>query len=267
MNRKHSRCTLTIILLLRSQCGYERESIDTTRVEDDYLDDLEARLRECIKQYRDSIFGLTLEESVSCSSFSSSLKQKVDEVELLSSYETPSFVKLASIDVDVHAVHEILLHISKSNHSVSSFFGTILDDHGVDEVLSSNGSSNNALAEELRFVMQTHVTLAHFRRTPQSEFLSTFEPLSGSSVQVSATALLWSEDVMALEVRVAEETDDGTLLPSLRNGFPHITVWFRQGTTAVEANELPRLYENNAAQRVELDTPVLLRGTVSLWEM
>jgi len=241
--------------------------MDAARSEDPYLDDLEERLRECIKRYRDSILGQTVEEAISCSNFASSLKLKVDEVELISTYETPSFIKIASIDVSVGKVHEILLTVSESDSAVSSFLGTtVLGGHGIEQVLSSNGS-NRSLAEELRLVMQTHITLAHFRRTPQSEFLSTFKPLSGSSVQLHATALLWSMDVMALEVSLARETEDGKELPPSRNSFPHITVWFQKGSSAVEANELPRLYATNSAQRVEFDTPMPLQGTISLWEM
>jgi len=238
-------------------------------VEDDsYLDGLEARLRERIKEYRDFVLGLTAEESASCSVFASLLRQKVNELEMIdvasSSYEAPPFVKLASVDVDVHAVRQILFDVSKRNEALASFLDTILEGNSIDGVLSSD--SGTVLAEKLRFVVQTHVTLAHCKSTSQSEMIAKFEPLSGSRVQLSSTALLWSANVIALEVTVAANTDDGKALPASANSFVHITVWFQEGSSAVSANELPQLCEKGEAQRVDFDAPLSLCGEISLWK-
>jgi len=228
------------------------------------LDDLETRLRECVKQHRDFVLGLAAEESLSSGTFAALLKQKVGEVEKFetaSSHEAPSFVKLASIDVDLQAVHGILLDLSKDNDTVASALKAVVGSNEIDQVLS-----DKSLAAKLRFVVQTHVTLAHCQGVSQAKMLETFKPVEGCRVPLSVTALLWSTTVMALEVSVNSKTEDGKNLPSSQNGFTHITVWYQKGTNAVEANQLPQLCEKQEAHRFEFGPPIPLRGTVSLWK-
>ena len=249
-----------------AQYGYDLESVDTSKVDDTYLDDLEMRIREQIMKYRGFILGLTTEPDFSCGNFASSLCRLVSELETtgtVSSSATLSFVKLAAIDVNFRAVHALLLSFSKRSEALTSFMDTILDGNSCDQIFGSNSSS--ALAEKLGFVLQTHVTLAHASRISQSEMIIKFRNLSGCGVQLSAVAVLWSATVMALEVAVSSQTEDGKVLPPSENKFVHITVWFQRGTKAFSANELPMLCEKGLAQRVDFNSPIALRGVVSLW--
>jgi hypothetical protein len=249
------------------QYGYDLESVDTSKVDDNYLDDLEMRIRERITKYRGFILGLTTEPVISCGILASSLCRIVSELETMgtvgSSVTSSSFVKLAAIDVDVRAVHALLLNVSKSSEALVSFLDTILDGNSCDRVLGSNSSST--LAEKLRFVLQTHVTLGHSSSISQYEMTLKFQNLSGCGVQLSAVAVLWSATVMALEVAVPSHTEDGKALPPSENKFVHITVWCQTGTKAFAANKLPMLCEKGLAQRVDFNSPMPLSGVVSLW--
>lgn len=249
------------------QYGYDLESVDTSKVDDNYLDDLELRIRERIAKYRGFILGLTTEPVVSCDKFASSLCRIVGELETtgtVRSSVTSSHVKLAAIDVDFRAVHAILLNVSKSSAALTSYLDTILDGNSCDQVFGPD--STPALAEKLRFVKQTHVTLAHSSSISQSEMNVKFQNLSGCGVQLSAVAVLWSTTVMALEVAVSSHTEEGNALPPTENKFVHITVWFQTGTKAFSANELPLLCEKGLAQRLDFNSPMPLNGIVSLWK-
>jgi hypothetical protein len=234
------------------------------KVEDTYLNDLEHRIRDSVERYRDHLLGLTVDESVTRESFVSSLIEKVAEVESIESYEAPSFIQIASVDVDVNAVHEILSYL-KDDKRLSLFFKQTLSGLDFNEVLSNNGDDRSA--EDLGFVIKTHVTLAHCRHVSQSELRSTFTRLLGSEVELTATALFWNERVMALAVAVPEETKDGKTLPPSRNTFVHITVWLGEGASAVAANSLPQLHETLEAERLDFESPIPLRGAVCLWEL
>lgn len=196
-------------------------------------------------------------------SFLSSLVEKVAEAESIKSYEAPSFVKIASIDVEVGAVHEILLRLREEDR-LSSFFDSALKGSDIHDVLSSNGTDHTN-AEGLGFVSATHVTLAHCRQMSQSELRSKFTPHLGCEIELLVSGLLWNERVMALAVTVAETTKNGEALPAAQNSFVHITVWHEKGASPIEANDLPRLLEAMEAQRIEFESPIPLVGIVSLW--
>ena len=229
------------------------------------MDDLEKRIRERIKKHHDFVLGLTTELSTSCSKFASSLKQAIHEIEGgTATAVVPPFVKLAAIDVDFRSVHALLLDVSKRSETLSSFLDTILENNSCDQVFSPDSSS--ALAQKLRFVLQTHVTLAHSASVAQTEITAKFLPLVGCRVLVSVAAVLWNSVAMALEVEVAANTDDGKALPPSENRFVHITVWFQTGAKALSSNELPDLFRRGLAERVHFDSLVSLNGCVSLWK-
>lgn len=222
-------------------------------------------MRESLQLHRDDILGLAVEETVSRQSFASSLLQKVAEVDSIASYESPSFIKIASIDVDVNVIHQLLRDL-QTDKRFSAFFESSLGDYGATEVLSGDGVSLVA-AEKCSFVLTTHVTLAHFRHMSQADLRSTFQPICGSIVKLSATGLLWNDRVAALAVTVAGKTDIGDDLPPSRNSFPHITVWFQEDASAVDANLLPDLCDKGKARRVDFESPIPLEGKVLLWEL
>ena len=234
-------------------------------MDDEYLEDLESRIRDCVARHCDLIRGLTAEESDTRATFSSSLLEKVAEADGITSYEAASFFKLASIDVAMTAVLDILSS-TITNKDVSPFFEKILNGNAIHTLLVPNGV-DDPKAEDLGFVTKTHVTLAHCRETSQSKLRLTFKPLVGAEVDLVASGLLWNERVMALAVTVPERTNDGQILPVSKNEFVHVTVWIHETASAVESNNLPTLVSANQAQRLDFESPVALQGIVALWTM
>lgn len=178
------------------------------------------------------------------------------------SYDAPSFVKIASIDVGIDCVYNILRELYK-NERVGPFFDRILSGNAIDEILSDSALGK---AEDLGFVTKTHVTLAHCRSMSQSCLRSTFTPHLESTVELSANALLWNDRVMALAVNVSEITSEGNILPASINEFVHLTVWIDKDASAVEANNLPKLVDADEAYRVGFPS-YSLQGVVSLWNL
>jgi hypothetical protein len=239
--------------------------MDFTRAEDSYLDDLEIRLRRCIEEFKAPILDLAVQESCSRESFVISVRQKIEETESIESYDSPSFIKLASIDVDVNEVHRLLLSISAQGKA-NEFFEQALRDYEISEVLSANGDTLD-LAEKCMFVLTTHVTLAHCRNLSQALLRSSYQSFCYQKVNLAASCFMWSERVAAIGVLVPNSTATGLDLPQSLNTFTHITVWFQEGSTAVEANDLPKQWKSGNAKCVEFETEIPLQGTVSLWKM
>jgi Fungal tRNA ligase phosphodiesterase domain len=214
-------------------------------------------------QHRRCIFRGTADVSEVRKVFVSSLKQMVIEVDSIVSYDDHQYVKIASVDVHVRAVHSILTGL-QHNAKLRPFLHALLVDGGMDGVLDDEGN-DHFYAKELGFETRTHVTLAHYLETPQDELLAQFLPHVDAQVELHATSLLWSETVMALQVRVEERTSRGAILPPSKNAFVHITVWCAEGTAPYEANKLPALCDANVAQCIDFETPIVLTGVISLW--
>jgi Fungal tRNA ligase phosphodiesterase domain len=226
------------------------------------LVNLEIRLRDVIKRYRDYFFSITIDVSTSRSSFATSLIEKIDEVDSISSYESPSFIKLASIDVAVDSIFDILKVLGRDKR-LSYFFDRILLGKNIEQALSN---SDYSIADDLGFITKTHVTLAHCRNMSQSDLRCQYTPHLESTVELSTNSLLWSDRVMALAVSVSDVTSDGNAFPTSHNKFVHITVWCDQDASAMEANSLPALVELNEAHCLDFPS-YSLRGTISLWDM
>jgi Fungal tRNA ligase phosphodiesterase domain len=227
------------------------------------LDDLETRLRAGLEQYRNVIVRMTTDISDTRESFGKSLVEKVKEVELITSYDAPSFVKIASIDVDVASVWEILKNLNNNGH-LNNFFDRILQGKDWESIVS--GLADEDYTEELGLVIKTHVTLAHYSEMSQSDMRSLYTPHLESSVELTTNLLLWNDRVMALAVTVSDLTNDGNVLPSSKNEFVHITVWYDKDVSAFEANKLPKLLAENKAFSVKFPDSTLT-GTVSFWNM
>jgi Fungal tRNA ligase phosphodiesterase domain len=250
-------------LVLASKYGYDLENKSPSKAKGEYLDDLEQRLRTCVILHRSFIFRGSADVSEVRKVFVSSLKQMVTEVDSIASYDDHQYIKIASIDVNVRSVHNILVGLQQ-NAKLRPFVHALLGDGGMDGVLDDEGN-DHFYAKELGFETRTHVTLAHYLEMPQDELRAQFLPHVDSEIQLHATALLWSETVMALRVRVDERTSHGAILPPCKNAFVHITVWCAEGTAPYEANNLPALYDANAAQCIDFETPIVLAGVISLW--
>lgn len=232
---------------------------------DEYLNDLEIRLRETLAEYRDIILDMTVDLSYSRQGFAKSIVEKIKEVDLITSYDAPSFIKIASIDVDFAVILEILQSVHCSDKELQNAFDRILQARSWDSI-DSNESEDYNHADELGFVTKSHVTLAHYQDMSQSEIRSKFTPYIDSSVELTTNALLWNDRIMALALHVSDMTSDGTVLPPSKNEFVHITVWYDTGVRANESNNLPKLVDENKAHRVEFPERTL-RGVISLWDL
>lgn len=171
-------------------------------------------------------------------------------------------IKLVSINVDKKEIHNILRQRQiNEDSSCKRFMTRVLDSQShetayQDELYSAKG-----------FVGQTHVTMAHFGSTQQSEMRSLFGPLRGSQIALEVKGILWSERVAAFAIDIAAVTSNGLPLPPSTNGHPHITIWFSEESSAFEANHLPKLVESGEAQQEDFEIPITLTGTLSFWGM
>lgn len=161
------------------------------------------------------------------------------------------FIKLVSIDVDVYKVHALLRHLNRDNR-----FRPILD---MIECADFTGGE--------RFVKNTHVTLVHFQESSQAQIRSAYGELEGATVEIVATGIYWSNRIAAISVRLPDSTQDDKLsLPQRDEAFPHVTICYLEGVSAVESNELPSLLEIGEANFIEFDPPEQLAGTIAFWE-
>lgn len=246
------------------QYGYDLDKIDTDKQEDPYLEDLESRLRACLQQHRDNVLRMTCDEATSRQRFIAQLVERVAEAGALESYYvssesmTASFIKIASVDVDVKSVHGVLRSFFGDDR-FEPFWRTTLGDCSPDEAFSDSSKLDR------NFVAKTHVTMAHFRQMKQEELKEAFEPLCGSRVEITVSSLLWSDRAAALAVTVAVKTENGADMPPPKNSFAHITVWHDERASAVESNDLPKLVKSGEAHQIDFVDPIRLTGVVSLW--
>lgn len=225
---------------------------------------MEDHLRNLIEKYQQFLFDLAADEDATKQAF---VYQFLEQVERCNSEEihtgeakAKTFYKLAAIDVDCRDVHNILIDLKGSaGEALKPFFDLILGDRALEDVFGVDDMDS-------RIVTATHVTLGHFKTVSQSEFRDIYDPLSGLVTNIKVTSLLWGKEAAALQVTCDNKTECGKEIPAPKNDFAHITVWFQKGASAVKSNLLPKLVETGEAQKLDFETPVSLRGTISLWE-
>lgn len=220
-------------------------------------------MRGSLQRHCDALRSITVDELVSQLGFASKLLESVAAVDamdlsvdlLQTNLQAGRFIQIASIDVDMNAVHA-LMNSLESNGRLKDFLET------------SNLETCGLIPETKEFSIRRshHVTMAHFSQMSQADLLKLFQPFVGARVHLAATALLWSGRVAALAVDVAKQTEKGRCIPRCMNKFPHITVWCQEGAEARESNQLPALVDAGKAKRLEFLKPVILEGSVSLWE-
>jgi hypothetical protein len=217
---------------------------------------MESRLRECLTSHRGMLLHSTVSEGDSQAEFVSQIIDRVTTFNARPSKEPEAFVKIVSIDVEMAAVHTLLKQYKDS--AAMEFLNVAL----AGKSLSNSFQGGKYAGKD--FVSTTHLTMAHFERTPQATMRQLYGGLLGARVELKVTALLWSMRVAAFAVDITELTEDGGNMPKSQNPFSHITIWF-QGTTAFEANRLPDLVKSGEAQRIEFENPIPLSGKISFW--
>ena len=245
--------------------GYSVSKGDPTADRDDYITDMEHRLRETLKLHARFIESLTVDVSESRKVFVSKFIQRVAELDSIESWTDaeagakPTFIKLASIDVNVNDVHSLLVSFCDENKELAGLTQQLAGDSSLESLLTGE------TCQDKRFICSTHVTLAHFKETSQSELRGLVGAIVGEHVEMRVVAILWDSRVAALEVKIPETTTAGSVVPPSKNPFAHITLWCQQGASAFESNELPARVSKGEAKRVALASPANLLGEVSFW--
>jgi len=220
----------------------------------------ELHLRNTLILHTDFLQDLTCDEKVSKASFISQISDQV--YSLHKSYEEEkidkvSHVRLVSIDIDYNTVHAVLRVLAEGDSSASKILYNLPD-----EIVENDDSSNMD-----RYMIKTHVTLAHSSEMSQEEIQTRFGSLVSLTVEIQVKSLMHSTKVAALEIEVAETSasDPPQILPQTFNDFQHITVWCAKGIRGVESKKLPSGLENGESKKIILDKPVTLKGTITFW--
>lgn len=234
-----------------------------TKVKDEKLDDLDRRLRGCVARYKKEILRDTMDEDTAISFLLGEIDGRLEQLEetvVLDGGDAKPMmrnIRLASIDVSVKDIHQILLGVSDTR------FLQFLNDKKID-LAKNQGPPPSETGEKSVLVQNTHVTLAHSNNVSQTDINSLFGDAVGSNVDLRALRLVWSDEALALEVAVSETTVDGTTLARSTNDFVHITVWYK-GKSAVLSNNLPEQLTFGTAKELVFDEPKVLEGQVSFW--
>jgi hypothetical protein len=258
-----------LIEAVQAYYGYDINKSDPIKVMDAYMTGLEKRLRESLQRHAAFLQSLTVDVAVSRNVFVSKITERVAELDSIESWtdaeagSKSSFIQITSIDVKVDDVHSLV--VSLLDEETAGDLSLLKE-----AMVGSNERSGEALAgsacADRRFVLETHITMAHFNETSQKDMRNLYGNLVGQGVELRVSAILWDERVAALEVLLPETTmGDASILPPSKNSFVHVTVWVQEGATAYQSNQLPSRLLTGQARRVELASPVLLLGEVSFW--
>ncbi len=260
----------------------------------DYLV-VEQELRCAVTASRVYIESLPADKIESKDSFIDQLKETISDVQLLRDNSEPvsssNNIQLVSLDFDRNSVNFTLEEISKQQSEFNSFLS--LRDFNTAKLISS-GDGN---WKKDRFINKTHCTFAHSDILSQEEMKQKFDHIIGVSCEISVNAVLFNDNIAALEVAVPLVNDTLTPIPSSMNEFTHITVWCKGGTyfcciyrsiyssfvycfcnlshknnnshltgiRSMISNELPREVKAGLAKRIELELPIIIKGTFSYW--
>ena len=215
--------------------------------------EMEERLTSCISNNQEYIDNLTPCLDVSKEEFVSGVHRAIaklqDETETTKS--SAKSIKIASLDFDSEAISKTVQTIRAGNAEVEQYFSKRNRHKGNEE----NDKTLN------RHITSLHCTYAHTSEVSQAEMMSTFRHIIGTKQEVTMTALLYNEDIAAIELQMPEA--ETTLRPT--NEFAHITLWCREGIESYKANDLPAKVSQGEAKRVEFAAPITIMGSFSFW--
>lgn len=229
--------------------------MDFLKVECYELDVLEERLRSTIAEHKDLLKSLIADEMTSRNEFVSQLMDRVAECDTITHYDGGSVFKLVALDVEKESIWNRLAQQSEKDLDLEAFLNKNCGD-AWSELLSHHDD---------RVIAKPHVTLAHPRNVPRQQIQDRFGPVTGETVRLQASSILWGENVAALAVQVNEKSKSGKVVPRSYNEFVHITIWVEHGGSSVQSNELPKEVESGAAQCYHFKEPFVLEGTLSFW--
>jgi len=248
----------TLVEAIQAQGGFNIRRKDVGRIKDDYLDDLESRVRKSLEENRAFLSSLTVDVNESRKSFLEQMKLVIEHADAdeAASSSVVDFndshkgeeIRYVSVEVPPADVHKVLLeHVSDPN--LESLWQSLI------------GTTSPIVGDwykDSRFSQSPHVTLAHSRDgTTQEEMKDTFGSVAGQDICLKSTAIVWDENTAALEVSLPIHTNEGRPFPPSTNQFTHITLWVQKGTKAFRSNKLPDLVKEGKANRCVFPTAVL----------
>lgn len=242
--------------------GYDHEKKRPNIKEEKIVADMESLLRDCVHRYRGEILSADLEATRAAF-----ITQIVDRVHSLNEPDNGKSnddepvpdptIKIVSIDVPHLQVHQAVQKKAETgilDKFVEAVAGDIATDGSVVDFATEN------------FVAKTHVTMMFWTESTQDLIRRAYGHLVGSEVDLMATALLWDDNVAALQVNVPTTTKNGVAIPECKNKFSHVTVWIADGAEARMSNQLPENVSKGTAQSVLFAEPIPLSGVISFWD-
>ncbi|KAL8120546.1 tRNA ligase 1-like [Apium graveolens] len=205
------------------------------------------------KQLRDILFGNAEYLNSIQVPFESTVKQVLQQLKSIvkGDYTAPTTtpntekrklgnIVFAAVNIPVTEIQSLLHNLAEKNSNVDAFFK----------------DKNMAISLE-----KAHLTLAH-KRSHGVIAVANYGSVLHQNVPVEMTALFFSDNLAALEGRPG--SSDGEEVIS-KNVWPHVTLWTAEGIAAKEANNLPQLFSEGKATRIEIDPPITVTGTVEFY--
>jgi hypothetical protein len=115
--------------------------------------------------------------------------------------------------------------------------------------------------KHLENLNRAHLTLAH-TRSHGIKAVADYGMWLHKKAPVELTALLYSDKMAAFEA-LPGSVEGEKIVP--KNTWPHITLWTSQGVSAKEANMLPQLFAEGKANRIDLNPPINVSGSVEFY--
>lgn len=239
---------------------------------DKLVESMEHRLREALSVHGQDVTQYTAKEEESRSSFLAQVSKHVLDLEDLElnlfkpraakRSTSPSFIKIVSIDVASNLLRGILKEMASRDTNLSSYLEAIGMLQGDDD---NDGTADSRPSGTI--VKQTHVTMTHFTQQSQMDMRSRFGTVVDKDVELKITACLYGENNTALSVALPPGTmgDPSIPLPSSKNQYPHITIWFSEESVAADSSKLPDLVSTGEAKVFQPVSDITVQGKLSYW--
>ncbi|KAK1357380.1 putative 2',3'-cyclic-nucleotide 3'-phosphodiesterase [Heracleum sosnowskyi] len=206
------------------------------------------------KKIRDILFGNAEYLNSIQVPFESTVKQVLQQLRSIAKgdYKAPTTppstekrklgnIVFAAVNLPVMDIQSLLQNLGEKNSNVEAFFK--------DKNMSIN-------------LKKAHLTLAH-KRSHGVIALANYGSVLHQNIPVEMTALFFSDEVAALEGHPGSSSD-GEKVTS-KNIWPHVTLWTAEGIAPKEANNLPQLFSEGKATRIEIDPPITITGAVEYY--
>mmetsp|Transcript_6728 Transcript_6728/g.8393 ORF Transcript_6728/g.8393 Transcript_6728/m.8393 type:complete len:232 (+) Transcript_6728:152-847(+) len=229
----------------------EQELRSTIASHETFLDNLPANEEHSKKAFSEQLIS-------TISSLGATFQERVEKSDVAPKNTNISIV---SLDFKRQEINSILETIIKCNPDLHDYF----EERDFESNRHVEFNDDNKKID--RFIQKTHCTFAHAQRMTQRQMRATFDHVIGLSCETSINAIVYDEDIAALDVSIPAfiEGETNTWIPTSINEFTHITIWCKKGVKAFLANNLPKKVSNFAARRIELESPLRINGTFSYW--